>query len=139
MADSSDEMSDVSNSSCMLSDLDLRYPTFNNWVDFRRQPAGPSPVVTTVEGDGAVLRRTRIQHANNAGLLVIGSRHTLTELLVENTDWLGSLDFPPIKIGFTSDTLPGRLTAFSVDTLPGWLTALSVVASVAVGGSKCSN
>ena len=24
-----------------------------------------------------------------------------TELLIESTDWLGSLDFPPLKIGFS--------------------------------------
>jgi hypothetical protein len=51
---------------------------------------------------GCVVERVHLQHSNIAGLLVVGSNHTLRELLIENVDWMGSLDFPAIQIGFFS-------------------------------------
>jgi hypothetical protein len=99
-----------SSSSCQLTDVELLYPTYDPWVDFRRMPAGPSPVTTTLSGTGALISRLYLANTNNGGLLLVGANHTLSELLIEHTDWLGSLDFPPIKIGFSSETLPDTVT-----------------------------
>ena len=39
-------------------------------------------------------------YSNNAGIFLVGSGHSVSEALIESTDWLGSLAFPPLKIGF---------------------------------------
>ena len=36
----------------------------------------------------------------NTGLQVIGSDNALSELLILDTDWLGTLDYPPLLLGF---------------------------------------
>jgi hypothetical protein len=54
-----------------------------------------------VEGAGCVVERVHLKHSNIAGLFVVGSNHTLRELLVENVDWMGSLDFPAIQVQYT--------------------------------------
>ena len=35
-----------------------------------------------------------------AGLKLVGNRNSVTEALLEDMTWLGSLDFPPLELGF---------------------------------------
>jgi hypothetical protein len=36
-------------------------------------------------------------------LKVIGSHNRISEILILDTDWLGTLDYPPLEIGFGAD------------------------------------
>ena len=47
--------------------------------------------------------RVSIQYSNSAGLKVIGSHNRISEILILDTDWLGTLDYPPLEIGFGAD------------------------------------
>eukprot|EP01052_Picozoa_sp_SAG31_P009854 SAG31_NODE_527_length_14452_cov_4.274925_8_plen_156_part_00 len=41
-----------------------------------------------------------MRYAQNGGLKVVGNNNHLSEILMEDMTWLGSLDFPPIELGF---------------------------------------
>eukprot|EP00040_Diaphanoeca_grandis_P043503 m.268260 g.268260 ORF g.268260 m.268260 type:complete len:753 (-) comp77793_c0_seq1:190-2448(-) len=87
-------------SGCMVEDVNLEYPSFNPNT-FRTIPEGDMPVVTTLIGNESMFRRVRLAHTNNGGIMVAGSRNIFTQMLIEDTNWIGSLDFPAIKIGFS--------------------------------------
>ena len=55
------------------------------------------------------LSRVALRYSNSAGIKVVGDHNTLSELLILDTDWLGTLDYPPLEIGFglDSDAAPG--------------------------------
>eukprot|EP01062_Namystynia_karyoxenos_P043886 TRINITY_DN3214_c0_g1_i2.p1 TRINITY_DN3214_c0_g1~~TRINITY_DN3214_c0_g1_i2.p1 ORF type:complete len:713 (+),score=141.68 TRINITY_DN3214_c0_g1_i2:93-2141(+) len=83
------------------SDLNLTYPSYAREVTFREVPrARPPPNVTALFCNDCLIERVHLRYSNIAGIVVVGSRSTVREVLVEDTDWLGSLDFPPIQIGF---------------------------------------
>ena len=46
------------------------------------------------------MTRVSIQYSNSAGIKVVGNNNVVSELLVLDTDWLGTLDYPPVEIGF---------------------------------------
>ena len=83
---------------CIVSNVEALYPTYDpsaaNGMD-------AVPATTMVEGQNATVERLHLAYSNNAGLFLVGSNHHASELLIESTDWLGSLAFPPIKIGFS--------------------------------------
>ena len=41
-----------------------------------------------------------MRYAQNGGLKLVGNRNSVTEALLEDMTWLGSLDFPPLELGF---------------------------------------
>ena len=87
---------------CTATDLNLQFPSFAREVDFRkdRAPTGAHlfPAVTAMHGDDNLIERVHLAHSNIAGLVVVGSRNIIRQVLVEDTNWLGSLDFPAIQV-----------------------------------------
>ena len=90
------ELLDCNN--CSVTNTELLFPTYDpvsaNGLD-------AVPAMTLVQGSAATIERVRLAYSNNAGIMLVGSGHTLAETLVESTDWLGSLAFPPVKTGFS--------------------------------------
>ena len=41
-----------------------------------------------------------LRYANNAGLKIVGNDNVVENILIEDVDWLGTLDFPALEIGF---------------------------------------
>ena len=76
----------------------------------------PPPNVTLVEGNGTLIERVSLKHSNIAGLLVIGSDVTVREVLLEDLDWVGSLDFPPLQVGFGRMVCPKHAVNFDPST-----------------------
>ena len=64
-------------------------------------PPRASAAMTLLQGNDCVLDKVHLRYSNNAGILMVGSGHLVSDTLVESTDWLGSLAFPPLKIGFS--------------------------------------
>eukprot|EP01065_Artemidia_motanka_P019574 TRINITY_DN232_c0_g4_i1.p2 TRINITY_DN232_c0_g4~~TRINITY_DN232_c0_g4_i1.p2 ORF type:complete len:743 (+),score=163.18 TRINITY_DN232_c0_g4_i1:75-2303(+) len=85
-----------------FTDLELVYPTYDPLLEWRNQPSGSMPAGTIVSGDGNLIERVTLQHSNIWGFYLIGNSNTIRETYVGSTDWVGSLDTPPITIGFTS-------------------------------------
>eukprot|EP00755_Sulcionema_specki_P007295 Sspe_Gene.37859::Locus_18261_Transcript_1_3_Confidence_0.400_Length_2705::g.37859::m.37859 len=83
-----------------LDNAVIEYPSYSREIAFRNIPPGPMPNVTMVNGDGNLLQKLHISHSNDAGLLILGSNNRVTDALVEDTNWLGTLDFPAIQVGF---------------------------------------
>ena len=75
-------------------------------VSFRNLPTPDStatvPNVTLISGNRSLVENVRLRYSNIAGLVLIGSGHTVREALISDVDWLGSLDFPAIQIGFAA-------------------------------------
>eukprot|EP01065_Artemidia_motanka_P019575 TRINITY_DN232_c0_g4_i2.p1 TRINITY_DN232_c0_g4~~TRINITY_DN232_c0_g4_i2.p1 ORF type:complete len:737 (+),score=181.83 TRINITY_DN232_c0_g4_i2:78-2288(+) len=94
-----------------FTDLELLYPTYNPWTAWRDIPSGPMPDGTIIVGDGNVLERLILRYSNNWGLYIVGSRNVLRDVFIESTCWLGTLDMPPITIGFSKHNPGGGPSA----------------------------
>jgi hypothetical protein len=46
------------------------------------------------------MTRVAIRYSNSAGVKIVGNDNVISELLVLDTDWLATLDYPPIEMGF---------------------------------------
>ena len=92
---------------CIVQDVNLTYPSYHREIHLRDPVApfslGPPPNITLIVGDGAVVERLSIRWSNSAGIKIVGSHNILNELLVQDTDWLATLDYPPVEIGFDVD------------------------------------
>ena len=91
---------------CAVSDLNITYASYNRQVHLRDPnpfQRGPPPNITLLEGDNNSVSRLALRYSNSAGLKVVGSHNRLEELLILDTDWLGTLDYPPLEIGFGND------------------------------------
>jgi hypothetical protein len=104
---------------CLVSDVDLDFPSYTREIHLRDMHGpfteGPPPNHTIFEADNSAVRNLALRHSNAAGLKVVGSNNSLSELLIERCDWLGTLDYPPLEIGFDHD----KLTNTSTAGLPG--------------------
>ena len=89
---------------CGARNISLEYPSYSREVSFRNVPSPDTvaavPTVTLVLGNRSRIENLRLRYSNIAGLVLIGSGHTVREVLISDVDWLGSLDFPAIQIGF---------------------------------------
>lgn len=102
---------------CTVRDVTATYPSYSRTVPFRDVPIpGKPPNVTLVEGNDTVVERVALRFSNVAGLLMIGSRVMVNEVLLEDFDWLGSLDFPPLQIGFGRMVCPLHAIHFDPST-----------------------
>ena len=82
---------------CSVTDVELLYPTYDPAADAMNHV----PATTLIQGAHAEISRVHLAYSNNAGLMLVGSGHSVSEVLIESTCWLGSLAFPPLKIGFS--------------------------------------
>ena len=98
---------------CIVQDVNVTFPSYHRKIHLRDpiQPfsQGPPPNITLIEGDGAIVERLSIRYSNSVGIKVVGSHHRLSELLIEDTDWLATLDYPPVEIGFGIDQQNERM------------------------------
>eukprot|EP00659_Diplonema_papillatum_P009609 gene9609-14923_t len=86
---------------CMVSDLNITYPTHIREIEFREPDEGRKmPNSTFLLGNDSTIERVHLKYSSINGLLLIGFRNRVEDCLIESTNWLGSLDFPSIYIGF---------------------------------------
>eukprot|EP01061_Rhynchopus_euleeides_P012740 TRINITY_DN22430_c0_g2_i2.p1 TRINITY_DN22430_c0_g2~~TRINITY_DN22430_c0_g2_i2.p1 ORF type:complete len:687 (+),score=171.26 TRINITY_DN22430_c0_g2_i2:62-2122(+) len=85
---------------CTMQDLVLEYPSFIRTIDFLNPSPGSMPNITLLQGNDSVIDRVSLKNSNHGGILVMGWRNRVEDTLVMSTDWFGTLDFPPIQIGF---------------------------------------
>ena len=83
-----------------VSNVSLMYPSYHKTIDPRDPVPGPIPAQTVLQGDDGSLERLHMRYAQNGGLKIVGNRNVITEFLAEDMTWLGSLDFPPLMLGF---------------------------------------
>ena len=75
-------------SGCHVSDLNLTYPSYQKYMHLRDMhpfSKGPPPNNTLLEGDYNTVTRLSLRYANTAGLKVVGSHNSLSELLILDT------------------------------------------------------
>jgi len=84
-------------SSCALSDLTLRYPTYDREVRELNAPAS-SVAVTLIQGEHIQLRNLTLTQSNNNGIKLTGYNITLDNSLISFTDWVGALTYAPLGV-----------------------------------------
>ena len=90
---------------CKLHGLNITYPSYHREIHLRDpQPFrnGPPPNTTHFEADDSTITQLAIRYSNSAGLKIVGSNNVVKELLILDTDWLGTLDYPPLELGFAA-------------------------------------
>ncbi|KAJ9464309.1 hypothetical protein DIPPA_02517 [Diplonema papillatum] len=87
---------------CRVSDLNITYPTHVRELIFRSPspPYLPMPNSSFLSGNDSTVERVHLRYSALNGILMIGFRNTVTDCLLEFTNWLGTLDFPTLYIGF---------------------------------------
>ena len=96
-----------------VTDTELLYPTYHRAIGMRSPDGrGAVPPVPTLQGNDSVVRNFTVRYSQGGGLKVVGSRNVVEEALLEDSSWLGSLDFPVIELGFgfTQPTVDGRVS-----------------------------
>jgi hypothetical protein len=68
----------------------FRYPTFDRDIP-EMSTEGGSAAGTRVDGTGNVIADVVLTMSNNRGLDVAGDNNTVSNVLVDRTDWLGTL------------------------------------------------
>eukprot|EP01062_Namystynia_karyoxenos_P042309 TRINITY_DN3088_c0_g1_i1.p1 TRINITY_DN3088_c0_g1~~TRINITY_DN3088_c0_g1_i1.p1 ORF type:complete len:807 (+),score=266.29 TRINITY_DN3088_c0_g1_i1:113-2422(+) len=87
---------------CHVHDVDFIYPTYDNLIIDRMYPhSAPVTPPTLFLGGDALIERVRMMYSNNWGFYVTGSNNILREMLLDSIDWIGSLDYGPIRIGWS--------------------------------------
>ena len=96
---------------CTVSNVELAYPSYDPDIRIRDVPVpGAPPNVTLVEGNRSVVERVHVRWSNNNGLKIVGNDNLVDQCLIEDVDWLATLDFPALEIGFGVDFF-GNTTA----------------------------
>ena len=85
---------------CVVDSVNISYASYDPTIKIRNVPPGPLPNITLLEGNRSTIRGLHLQYANNGGLKVIGDDNVIDNVLIEDVDWLGTLDFPALEIGF---------------------------------------
>lgn len=104
--------------SCLLSDLEIIYPTYNKHVPEMNAPntnctdpaahgiCGEGHVAkTALLGDGNTVVNVSLARTNNGGLAISGDHNHIENILVEDTDWLGTLTYVPVALSGNHNAL----------------------------------
>eukprot|EP01043_Picozoa_sp_COSAG02_P026433 COSAG02_NODE_1522_length_12158_cov_23.675263_5_plen_693_part_00 len=89
---------------CTLENLTVRYGSMPREIKERNVITGPTAPVPSLSGNGSIVRRLRVEHSAGAGLSIHGSHNLLEDSLFDDLDWLATLDYPPLAVGFDSRT-----------------------------------
>jgi hypothetical protein len=89
---------------CVVENVTVEYGSMPREITPRNPTTGAPPPIPSVSGNRSTLSRLRVMHAAGGGLAIHGSHNVLDEALIEDVDWLGTLDFSPLAVGFGSET-----------------------------------
>jgi hypothetical protein len=85
---------------CTVSGLNVSYASYDPTIKIRNTPMGPPPNITVLHGNRSRISDLHLRWANNAGLKIVGDDNVVENVLIEDVDWLGTLDFPALEVGF---------------------------------------
>jgi hypothetical protein len=117
-------------SGCSVDTVSTIFPTYQRTIPNMGVTVGPVPPGTLLEGDENTVSRFHMRYSNNGGLKIVGNNNSISESLFEDLTWLGTLDFPPIELGFgaTQPTRAAEPTASASSAPPARLQQAAVVA-----------
>lgn len=78
--------------SCSATNLDLLYPTFNREV-LESDANSSKTNQTLLNGTGILASNITLSFTNNHGLQVTGEDIVVDNVLIQSTDWLGTLKY----------------------------------------------
>jgi len=84
---------------CTMSNLRFEYPTYNPEIPEMNAPGQESKsIATSVHGTNNTIVNFTLSNTNNHGLKVGGRGNNITNCLIDNTDWLGTLEYAPLAV-----------------------------------------
>jgi len=89
---------------CRLENVTVQYGSMPREIKERNVATGPTAAVPSLSGNGSVIRHVRVQHSAGGGLSMHGSHNLLEDSLFDDLDWLATLDYPPLAVGFNART-----------------------------------
>ena len=104
---------------CNVSRVNITYASYDPTIKLRNVVPGPMPNVTLLEGNKSHISDVHLRYSNNIGLKIVGNDNVIENVLIEDVDWLGTLDFPALEIGF-DDIETGFQNASSNNGLGMW-------------------
>eukprot|EP01062_Namystynia_karyoxenos_P061677 TRINITY_DN5409_c0_g1_i1.p1 TRINITY_DN5409_c0_g1~~TRINITY_DN5409_c0_g1_i1.p1 ORF type:complete len:755 (+),score=184.43 TRINITY_DN5409_c0_g1_i1:108-2372(+) len=88
---------------CHVSNVDLIFPTYDPLIlDRMYLGSGRVSPPTLFQGGDALVERVRLMYSNNWGFYLTGSNNILREVLIDSVDWLGTLDYGAVRMGWTT-------------------------------------
>lgn len=108
---------------CTFTDLVFEYPTYNSTIPEANPPATRGNAAgTTFSGTNLTVEKVSLRYSPNSGLYISGNNVVAKDILVEYTDWLGTLVYAPLKVS-------GLNVSLSQSTV-SWFGNAGVVTSV---------
>jgi Right handed beta helix region len=92
---------------CLIENCELLYPTYTRTIteyDTKKKES----VLTKITGDRNVVRHCSLAYANNAGLEVMGSQNRVENCIIHDVNWMGTLEYPALKLGVKPHSANGR-------------------------------
>ena len=88
-------------SGCSVSDVSILHAGVSRSLPMRGVTSGPTPPSgVLLAGNRSSITRLHLRSSETAGLKVVGDDNRVTDSLIEEVSFLGSLDFPALEIGF---------------------------------------
>lgn len=103
---------------CRIENCELLYPTYTRTIT-EFDPKKKESVITKITGDRNVVRHCSLAYANNAGLEVMGSQNRVKNCIIHDVNWMGTLEYPALKLGVKPHSVNGRTNENSEVTSHG--------------------
>jgi len=103
---------------CRIENCELIYPTYTRTIT-EFNPQKKESAITKITGDRNVVRHCSLAYANNAGLEVMGSQNRVENCIIHDLNWMGTLEYPALKLGAKSHSANGRTNENSEATSHG--------------------
>ena len=101
---------------CKITNVTVDYGSMPREIKERNVATGPTAAVPSISGNGSVVRRLRVQHSAGGGLAIHGSHNLLDDSLFDDLDWMGTLDYSPLTVGFNAQTPTSATSAVGLGT-----------------------
>lgn len=97
-------------SQCQLTNITLMHPSFSRNIPENDVPAGSS-ARTTILANDTTISGLVLAHTPGTGVQLVGQNLSVTDALVYDTDWFGTLIYPPVHVSgsvvFANSTVLG--------------------------------
>jgi hypothetical protein len=82
---------------CIVENVEMKYPTFNRRSTELDVPSS-TVAATSINGSNIYIHNTSLRYSNNNGLRISGENILADNILIDYTDWMGSLSYAPFHV-----------------------------------------
>ncbi len=82
---------------CTIKNVNLKFPTYTRTITEYDQNRKES-IITKVVGDHNLVNRIALSYANNLGLMVMGNYNCVSNSIIHDVNWSGTLIYPALQL-----------------------------------------